>query len=109
MSTAVKIGRLQLSMEDLADYCRRWKITELAVFGSALRDDFRADSDIDFLVTFAPDAAWSLWDRVRMKQELASMLGREIDLVGKKAIERSPNWIRREAILGSARVIYVPG
>jgi len=90
----------------IIEFCQRWKITELSLFGSILREDFRPDSDIDFLVTFAPDSRWSLFDLVAMEQELEDMLGREVDLVMKKSIEQSHNWIRRKEILGTAQVFY---
>src|SRR5436190_20333564 len=67
--------------ERLDDFCRRWKIAELRVFGSALREDFRPDSDLDLLVRFAPDADWSLMDHVAMEEELAGIVGRKVDLV----------------------------
>jgi uncharacterized protein len=92
--------------EALADFCRRWKIVELALFGSALRQDFRPDSDLDLLVRFAPDAQWSLFDHGRMERELIDLLGREVDLVSRAAVEASPNWIRRREILGSAQTLY---
>jgi len=76
------------------------------LFGSVLRDNFRSDSDIDLLVTFAPDADWSLLDHVQMQQELERILGRDVDLVSKRAIERSSNWIRRQEILSTAQPIY---
>ncbi|NBB73455.1 MAG: nucleotidyltransferase [Bacteroidetes bacterium] len=98
--------RLGVSAAQLADCCRRWKITELAVFGSALRDDFRPDSDVDLLVQFAPDATWSLFDHVRMERELEEMAEREVDLLTRRAVEESRNWIRRKAILESARSVY---
>ena len=91
----------------LAEFCRRWKIRELALFGSVLRDDFRLDSDIDVLVTFTEDADWSLFDHVRIEQELKALFKREVDLVSRRAIERSPNWIRRKNILNTAQAIYV--
>ena len=90
----------------LAEFCRRWKIAELAVFGSALRGDFGAESDIDLLVRFAPDADWSLFDHFRMEEELVRLLGREVDLVSREAVEQSPNWIRRREILSTARTVY---
>jgi hypothetical protein len=93
--------------EHLEEFCRRWKISELRLFGSALREDFRPDSDVDFLVTFAPDADWSLLDHVAMEEELAGIVGREVDLVSQRAIERSSNWIRRKAILESAEPFFV--
>ncbi|GBE37803.1 MAG TPA: nucleotidyltransferase [Nitrospirae bacterium] len=92
--------------EALADFCSRWMITEFALFGSALRDDFSHDSDIDVLVTFSPDASWSLLDHVQMQDELEILFRRDVDLVTRKGIERSRNHIRREEILKSAEVIY---
>jgi predicted nucleotidyltransferase len=90
-------------------FCRRWKIRTLALFGSVLRDDFEADSDVDVLVTFELSADWSLLDHVQMQEELEAILGRDVDLVSRRAIERSANWIRRDAILGSAETVYVAG
>lgn len=98
---------VEIPTAQLEDFCRRWKITELALFGSALREDFRPDSDIDLLVTFAPDAEWGLLDHVRMEQELADLIGRKVDLVSRWGIEHSRNWLRRKAILESAYPIYV--
>jgi predicted nucleotidyltransferase len=88
------------------EFCQRWKIVELSLFGSALREDFRPDSDIDLLVRFAPEADWSLFDHARMERELMGLLGREVDLVSRAALEASLNWIRRQEILGTARALY---
>jgi len=90
----------------IAEFCRRWKITELAAFGSVVRGDFRPDSDVDLLASFASDADWSLLDALAMEEELSSILGRTVDLVSRRAIERSDNWIRRREILGSAVPVY---
>ena len=98
---------LKLEGPDLAAFCRRWRVRELAVFGSALREDFRPDSDVDLLVTFEPDANWGLLEQTTMESELSSMLGRKVDLVSRRAIERSANWIRRQAILESAETVHV--
>ena len=98
-----------LPRKRLADFCRKWKITELALFGSVLRDDFRPDSDVDVLVSFDPSAMWGLFDQVSMQEELSQLLGRKVDLVSRRAIEASSNWIRRQAILGSLEVVYVAG
>ncbi len=100
-------ARIPIDREKIAEFCRRWKITEFALFGSVLRDDFRPDSDVDVLVTFAPDAEWSLFDHVDMEEELSLILGRKVDLVSRRAIERSANWLRRKAILGTAEPYYV--
>ncbi len=98
---------IDLPMEQIEDFCRRWQITEFALFGSVLREDFGPDSDIDVLVTFAPEAEWSLIDFVHMKEELQALLMREVDLVSRRAVEESRNYIRRKGILSSARGIYV--
>ncbi len=98
--------RIEIPSDEVAEFCKRWKITELAVFGSVLRDDFRPDSDVDVLVTFAPDSKWSLFDHVDMEDELHQILGRPVDLVSRRGIERSRNPFRRKAILESARVVH---
>jgi len=100
---------LVLDEQQIAAFCRKWGIEELAVFGSVLTPRFRPDSDVDFLATFAPDARWSLLDETPMEQELAAIVGRRADLVSRRAVERSHNWIRRTAILESARPVYVEG
>jgi predicted nucleotidyltransferase len=99
-------AHIDLPTAAIADYCRRWGVTQLALFGSVLRSDFRPDSDVDVLVTFAPDARLSWQDRVRMTSELEAMLGRPVDLVERRAVEESPNYIRRQHILSSAEVVY---
>ena len=106
MSTAVRIESPEAEIER---FCQRWRITELSLFGSVLREDFRPDSDIDVLVSFAPDARWSLFDLVHMEEDLEAILGREVDLVERKAVERSENYIRRKRILSSLSPVYVAG
>lgn len=98
--------RIEMPSQEIADFCRRWKISEFAFFGSVLRVDFRPDSDVDVLVTFSPDAAWSLFDHVEMRDELAQILGREVDLLSHDAIAQSDNSARRRAILESAEIIH---
>ena len=100
-------GKIQVHHDKITDFCRRWKVTELALFGSALREDLRSDSDVDILVSFAQDATWSLFDLVRMQEELSTMFEREVDLVERRAVENSENYIRRRHILNSAEPIYV--
>lgn len=95
--------RFNIPQEKIAEFCRRRKITELALFGSVLRHDFRSNSDIDLLVTFAPDAKYSLLEFVSLREELKSILGREVDLVEKAGL-RNP--FRRQHILKNAEVIY---
>ncbi|MEP0547011.1 MAG: nucleotidyltransferase family protein [Rhodothermales bacterium] len=92
--------------EAIADFARRWKVKELALFGSALRDDFGPESDVDLLVTFEPDAPWSLFDIVTMQDELVTVFQRPVDLISRRAVRRSKNPLRRASILDSARTIY---
>lgn len=89
--------------QQLAEFCRRWKVTELSFFGSVMRDDFRPDSDVDVLVTFDADAGWSLLDLVTMQDELASIVGRKVDLLEEAAL-RNP--YRRSTILQSKHILY---
>src|SRR5437867_4089889 len=95
--------RLTLPREQIADFCRRWKVAELSFFGSVMRDDFRPDSDVDLLVTFEPEADWNLFDLVTMREDLAARLGRSVDLVEEAAL-RNP--YRRSAIQRSKHVVY---
>ena len=90
----------------IMDFCRRWKIQQLAVFGSAIRGDLKPGSDIDLLVTFTPEADWSMFDHYRMENELAELFARDVDLVNVRALEENPNRIYRQQILSSARVVY---
>lgn len=92
--------------EKLRQFCARWQIAELALFGSVLTDRFRPDSDIDVLVSFLPEARPTLLDLARMEAELSEIFGRSVDLVERTAILRSRNPIRKQAILESAEVIY---
>ncbi len=99
-------NRLTVSTEQIIDFCQTWHIAELAIFGSILRDDFNLMSDIDLLVTFSPDADWGLLDLMNMIEILEKLFNRPVDLVSKKALENSYNWIRRHHILANAEVIY---
>ncbi len=98
--------QIAIDQNKIVEFCHRWKITEFALFGSVLREDFRPDSDVDVLVTFAPDAEWSLFDLVAMKDELEQIFAREVDIISRRGIERSHNPIRKRAILSSAQVIH---
>ncbi|MFH1371489.1 MAG: nucleotidyltransferase family protein [Planctomycetota bacterium] len=100
---AINLG---VTDEQIADFCRRWKVQRLAVFGSVAAGKLRAESDIDLLVNFAGDAEWSMFDHYRMEEELTHLFGREVDLVSIKAAEENANPICRREILESARQIY---
>jgi predicted nucleotidyltransferase len=99
----MRYHEIDISESQLAELCRKWKVTELSLFGSILRDDFGPDSDIDVLVVFQPDAPWSLWDLLDMREELQDLFGRTIDLVEKEAL-RNP--FRRYEILKNHKVLY---
>lgn len=98
--------RFVMPKDEIAAFCRRWKVTEMALFGSVLRGYFSPDSDVDILVSFAPDTHWSLFDLVRMQGELKGILGREVDLLERVAVEQSENYIRRKSILSNMEVVY---
>jgi predicted nucleotidyltransferase len=95
--------RIDIPQEKIAEFCGKWKITEFALFGSVLREDFRPDSDVDVLVSFDEGAHWSLLDLVRMREELKGVFGREVDLVEKKGL-RNP--FRRYEILTTREVVH---
>lgn len=101
--------KLQISVprEKIVDFCKQWRIIEFSFFGSVLREDFNLKkSDIDVLIEFSPDSSWGLFDLVKMEEELSQLFTRHVDLVNKKAVENSRNWIRKQNILGSAEVYY---
>jgi uncharacterized protein len=97
---------VEVPREKIAEFCRKWRVSELALFGSVLRDDFRPDSDVDVLLTFAPDAGISLFDYVDIEEDLEAIFGRKVDVVNRRAVEKSPNRFRKRSILRSARTVY---
>ena len=103
--------QITLPVPEIAEFCRRWGIVKLEVFGSVLGDDFGCDSDIDFLYTPGPefrrDRAYGPWLSNNMADELSEMLGRKVDLIERAKIETHRNWVRREHILETAQPIYV--
>lgn len=101
--SAVVRERIPFDPKKIAEFCKRWKISEFSFFGSILREDFHADSDVDVLVSFSPQAGWSLWDLITMQEELETMFKRKVDLVEKEAI-RNP--YRRHSILAGREIIH---
>lgn len=95
-----------IPIEEIAEFCQRWKIREMALFGSALRDDFDPDSDLDILIDFDVDAEWGLLEHVQMQQELQTLLHRNVDLISKRALEYSQNWLRRQEILNTIQILF---
>jgi predicted nucleotidyltransferase len=96
-------AQISISKSKIAKFCRRWKVSELALFGSVLRSDFTPGSDVDVLVTFTPDAQISLFDMAQMKIELQDIFNRPVDILEKDAL-RNP--FRKREILNSAQVVY---
>ena len=103
----MKNTSITIPNDKITSFCSRWKIASLELFGSALRDDFGADSDIDFLYTYEPDAKRGMLELVRMERELSEILGRKVDMLSRNAVERSNNRLRRSEILNSAKIVYV--
>jgi len=95
--------KINIPQDKIADFCKKWKIAEFSIFGSALREDFSPKSDVDVLISFEPDIPWSLFDWVDMIEELQGIIGREVDLVEKSGL-RNP--FRRHEILNNRQVIY---
>ena len=98
---------IHIPHEAIVAFCERWQITEFALFGSVLREDFGPESDADVMVTFASEAGHSLFDHVDMQEELSEIFQRKVDLISRKGITESRNYIRRKEILNSAETIYV--
>lgn len=94
---------INVPMEKIAEFCRRWKVRRFSLFGSVLREDFGPDSDVDVLVSFLPDSTWDLLDMVDIRDELVALFGREVDLVEEEGL-RNP--FRRSRILSTRQVVY---
>ena len=95
--------KIKIPQDKINEFCRRWRISELALFGSILREDFRGDSDVDVLVSFSKGAQWSLYEWVEMREELEQIFGREVDLLSRRSL-RNP--FRRHEILSTQEVLY---
>jgi predicted nucleotidyltransferase len=106
---AASVHGLPVSRDRIAEFCRRWSIVEMSLFGSALREDFWPESDVDLLASFAPGVSWGLDDLLTMKEELEEIFGRPVDLVERRLVETSENYIRREHILSHLEPLYVAG
>lgn len=96
------LPRLDLPTQEIKRLCRQYQVRELALFGSVLRDDFNAVSDIDLLVEFKPEARVSFITLTRMQRELSDLLHRRVDLVPKHGLKPRI----RQNVLDSAKVIY---
>ena len=103
----MNLKNIDLPMTAIERFCQKWKLTEFALFGSVLRDDFRpADSDVDVMVQYHPESVPSFYDLDCMEAELQTLFGREVDVITRPSVEHSRNYLRRREILSSAKVIY---
>jgi predicted nucleotidyltransferase len=93
---------INISKDQMAAFCRRYRVRRLAIFGSVLREDFRPDSDVDVLVEFEPDAQVGFLALSRMQRELSTLIGRPVDLVPREGLKPKI----REAVLSSAEELY---
>ena len=100
-------GKINISQEKLGEYCRRHHILKLGLFGSVLRDDFGPESDVDVLVEFDAGCSVGLFEMVRLERELSELFGRKVDLVERRSVEKSENYIRRRHVLDSEETVYV--
>src|SRR5512140_3248545 len=107
MARSMTYHGIDIPEEAIADFCRRHRIVRFDLFGSILRDDFRPESDIDVLVEFEAEHSVGLLQMADIELELSQLLGRKVDLVERKAVESSENYIRRRHVLQSAEPLYV--
>jgi len=98
--------RIPIPMPEIEAFCKKWKITDLSLFGSVLRDDFGPDSDVDVLVHIDRSVRLSYDNLLTMEGELRRLFGRKVDLVTRASVEESTNPLRRRAILNAAQKVY---
>ncbi len=98
---------IEIQKEKVTAFCLRNHICSLALFGSVLRDDFRPESDVDVLIEFEPGQEPGLMELIGMQDKLSEILGRKVDMVERKAVEKSENYIRRRHVLDSMEHVYV--
>jgi len=98
--------KLPLPMDAIRAFCQRWNVSEFALFGSVLHDDFNADSDVDVMITFADRSGMTLFRLMTMTEELEALFGRKVDLITRQNIETSRNYVVRKQVLNNAQVIF---
>jgi uncharacterized protein len=102
----MKLQNIEIPSEQIQAFCNHWQVIEFALFGLVLREDFRPDSDLDVMVQFDANAHPTFTILEDMQAELKSIFTRDVDLITREGIETSRNYLRRQEILSSARVIY---
>jgi uncharacterized protein len=106
VDVTLALTRLGVGVTAIRSLCEKWRIRRFELFGSVLRQDFGQESDVDVLVEFDPEAQVSLFEFYDVEQELTTLFGRRVDLVERRAVEKSRNEIRRSQILGDATLLY---
>ncbi|MBI4403550.1 MAG: nucleotidyltransferase domain-containing protein [Deltaproteobacteria bacterium] len=106
MKKVSKLFDISPFQKELTVFCRNWKIKSIALFGSAIRDDFSEQSDVDLLITYHRDASHDLLDLSDMIVGLEKIFNRKVDIVEREAVEKSGSQLLKEEILGSAKTIY---
>lgn len=103
MTNSRLLGWLRVDDEALSAVCRKWRVSEMALFGSVLRGELGPESDVDVLVTFEPGAPWDLWDFATLEEEIRRLFGRKTDVVETSAL-RNPFF--RHEVLRTREVVY---
>jgi len=102
LEAIIESSRISVPERKIKDFCRRYQVQRMALFGSVLRDDFRPDSDIDILVVFDPSAFVTFMTLGKMKRELSEIFQREVDLIPQEGLKPAI----REAVLSSTQEVY---
>ena len=100
-------ARIPIPETQIEDFSRKWGVQKFELFGSVLRADFVPDrSDVDVMVTLSPERSYTLFDIIRMEDELTRIFGRPVQLTERSTVEKSENYIRRRHILSEAQLVY---
>ena len=102
MGQILQLGYVQVEEPKLVELCQRYRVRELSLFGSAVRGEMRAESDIDLLVELLPNAKVDLVEYAGLMLDLSKLLGRKVDLVSKRGLKP----LIRASVLGEARLLY---
>jgi predicted nucleotidyltransferase len=101
--------KLEFDAEELRRFCRERGIARLELFGSALREDFNEGSDVDLLASVRPDVKCGIFEWVDWQEGLERIFSRPVDLLSRRAVERSRNPYRGHSILSHTEPLYVEG
>lgn len=96
---------MKINHDEIRKFCKKWKVEQVALFGSIVRDDFTDSSDVDVLIKFSPNITWG-FEIATMRDELVKIFGRPVDLVNRLSIEQSRNHYKRDEILNNCKIIY---